>query len=359
MEKLDKTINNTISLVKNNRTIQVYIVVNTAGATIPRDYAATSDTILTEFLTDAEFQEIYDGIRSNGVQTRVFYDEESFIRTILAEKSYPADTNTVVFNLSRNGMGVSKKALIPAFCALLGLTTTGSNAYVTSLGRNKFHYSQIFSASGISVPKQYVFDKTGWINGCPPDGQEVIAKPSYEAAARGISEQSVFPYTKKQEQFVKELADGFQQPILVQEFIRGYEIQVPLIICNSEINCLPIMGIDINSKRNLDNQILTYQRTFDDDYGFYAVTETEICKEKLLEIEYAAIRAARIIGIENYGRIDFRVTFEGHHYVTDIATHPYIIRHSAFSHAFAKLGYMHSDLFAFVIGNALTTNQLR
>lgn len=327
--------------------VQVLFVANVVDKTMIKDFRNTSDSIITEYFTEDEYNQMLLAIRQNGYHVNVFFDENEFIKFIIKQENSTMLSKCVVFNLARNGSGLCKKSLIPSFCDVYKLPSTGSNAYMTCLGRHKFHYNAILKQNGINAVNSWLYTGKGWLNDIePPQNRKLIAKPTYESASRGVRESSVFEYSADSVALLGNLYNEFEQDIIVQDFISGYEVQVPLIIGDEPVALQPI-AITMNHSPNLGNKIITYDLAFSEEYSFTAYTAINKYISDKLIVE--AIKTAKCLGMTNYGRVDFRIDTNGNYYITDISTHPYLINHSAFAFAFREMNFDYKDIFACII----------
>lgn len=327
--------------------VQILFVTNVVNKTAIKDFRNTPDSIITEYFTEDEYNQMLLAIRQNGYHVNVFFDEGEFIKFIIKHEDSAMLSKCVVFNLARNGSGLCKKSLIPSLCDVYKLPSTGSNAYMTCLGRHKFHYNAILKQNGIRAVNSWLYTGYGWLNDIePPKNKKLIAKPTYESASRGVHESSVFEYNADSVALLNSLYNEFEQDIIVQEFISGYEVQVPLIIDVEPIALQPV-AITMNDSANLGNRIITYDLAFSEEYNFaiYDKINSNIARKLAVE----AIRTAKCLGMENYGRVDFRIDVNDNYYITDISTHPYLINHSAFAFAFHEMSFDYKDIFACII----------
>ena len=327
--------------------IEVLFVANVVDKTEIKDLRKTQDSILTEYFTEDEYNQMLIAIRQNGYNVNVFFDEIDFIKYIINHSDDVSKKKCVVFNLARNGTGLCKKSLVPSFCDVYNLPSTGSNAHMTCLGRHKFHYNAILRKNNISAVKSWLYTKNGWLNDIePPSNMKLIAKPTYESASRGVRNSSIFNLSSDSVNLLKELYNEFEQDIIVQEFIPGYEVQVPIII-GEEPLALPPVAITMNNSADLAEKIITYELAFSEEYNFINFSSiNNTLSNKLMQ---ESIKVAKCLGMENYGRVDFRIDYEGNYYITDISTHPYLINHSAFAFAFKKMCFSYKDIFACII----------
>ena len=286
----------------------------------------------TEYFSNDEFEQVVSMFSTLALATDYFTYEDDFFRYVIEH----APPKLLVYNAAQSGVGPGRKSLVPAFCNLHGIPCTGSNAYVVSLCRHKYHVNQILAHAGIRVPQTWVYSN-GWLmEQHPPLNMLVLLKPIYESASIGIDGTSIQFYTSQTDQIIHHRMEQQRQPIMAQEFIPGYEVEVPLLCVNGAVCQLPPIGISVDGKHNLDREILNYERIYFDQYGFYdfAAEKYEISKQLCL----CAAKTAQILGMEGLCRIDFRVKTDECYYVTDVSTNPHFVAHSSVNSAFQILG---------------------
>lgn len=299
----------------------------------------------TERFSVEEFNEIYQGIVNAGYYIQsVYYNELDFIVDFV---EHPEKfQNCLIYNLVRNGLGDNKKTIIPAFCELVGLNYTSSASLSCALCRNKYYFSTLLQTHNIPVPKSWLLTADGtWFKDTPPNGIRVICKPCSESASQGVNETGVFSIATG----VFERYKGMN--CIVQEFIDGEECEVPVFKVKNTIKALPPVGIDLK-----ENIVLSEQISADNQYGFYCLGDTQ-SENTLDKIETYAEQAFRLMQMDVYGRIDFRINSHGVPYIFDISTTPYTTKHSSFAFAFEQLGFTYSDIYDAVISAALQRQQ--
>lgn len=333
---------------------EIFFVVNVVGKTNIYDYKNVEQSILTEYLTEEEYNAMITALKRSGFKVRVFNNEIYFMNYIINNAETLNYEQIIVFNLARNGKGLNKKALIPSFCQLYNLRLTGSDAYHVCLGRHKYHVNCILASKNISVPHTWCFSKNGWLNNeTPPQDIKLIIKPAFESASRGINSTSIDYYSDKLIQQIKHLQDEFEQDILIQEFIAGYEVQVPVIKLKEKYFAPMAIGINMDDNPLLLNKIITYDIAYDETYNFY---DFSVINEPLAQqLMRTAELACAILGLEHYGRFDFRIDTNGIFYITDISTHPFLIKHSAFAYMFSALNLEYEDIFLLLTNLALNS----
>ncbi len=326
----------------------LHIVCNTQSAS-PIASCQGGFNMDTEYFSDDEFEQIAAMFGTLNVPTRFFTFEDDFFRYILNEKSSD-NKNILVYNAAQSGSGPGRKSLIPAFCNLHDLKCTGSNAYVVSLCRNKYHVNRLLAQVGVPVPNSWLYTD-GWLMDRPPANHtKLLLKPIYESASIGIDSQSIQVYGRETDELIQQRSMRLQQPILAQEFIPGYEIEVPFLRSGGGIFIMPPVGISLNGARMLGQEILDYERVYFDQYEFYDFREEPLCSQQINE---SVTNAVSLLGIQGLGRIDFRVASDGNFYVTDVSTNPHFIEHSSVHFAMCNLGLDPSKIAQSILSAAL------
>lgn len=311
----------------------------------------TDSSILTEFLSMEEYNELLTSLQDFGFFVLTYFNSIDFIKDYINEKFN--NSKVVIFEGTQKGIGRARDAYIPAFCDLEGLLHTGPNAYVNSICTNKYHWTKLLSSNYISVPNSWQYYKGGWLNNEKPCLDKVlIAKPCYECASIGIHKQSVALYSTKYETYLKKISNIYNQPLIVQEFIPGYEIEVPVIIHQNQPYILPPIAICKENNLMMGNEFLDFDLVYDDNYQFSLLESFN--QTLCLQIQEQVTQIIKVLDLECYTRIDFRVDSYGKSYVTDINSYPHIVNHSSFAYAFEQLHMDKRNLLPALIGNVLT-----
>lgn len=310
-----------------NFNFDVYIVADTQEYTkrlYPYNVNHADDS---EFFSRTEFAEIASAVFYSFGFVRVFYSELEFIQYII--KNNINTSECLVFNFARDGRANGKKSLIPAFCDLLNIKYTGSDAFVISLLRNKYVYTEFLDKSGIPVPKSKIYSKTddyeqlvNYFN-----NNLIIAKNKYESASIGLSSENIFHFQSDSPKTLSTLFHSMNtDSLLIQEYIEGQECEVLVLQYNGTYYALdPVEIVFKTSTKFIDTETSnTYNYEF-------KIIESPI-KERIQDL---AEKSAKLLGIKDYARFDFRIRND-EPYLFDIAGTPYTIYHSSIAHLFTK-----------------------
>lgn len=311
------------------------------------DYEDAS--VLTEFLSIEEYEELLISLQNFGFYVITYFNTDDFMIDYF-NKKYDEE-NIIIFEGTQRGIGHARDAYLPAFCDLQNILHTGPNAYVNSICTNKYHWSKLLESHGIRVPNSWRFDSTGWLDHIPDNNTLLIAKPNYECASIGIHQESVSYLTPKYIDFLYRTTDAYRQSLIVQEFIPGYEVEVPIIISNKKIIILPSVVLSKCDHLCMNYDFLDFDNIYDDAYSFSLLKTLNSSWEQ--SIQECVMKICHILELEQYARIDFRITSEGNFYVTDINSYPHIVRHSSFGYVFEQLGIGCENILPCLIGNTI------
>lgn len=325
---------------------QLIIVCNKKDDTVAvENYNNTS--IDTEFLSDEEFQQLYNMAYSQNIPFDIFTSEVDFIKNILSNYNKIKNKKIIVYNSAQNGTGAGRKSLIPSFCNLLGLTCTGSDAYRVSLCRDKFAINSILEANNICVPKTFLYNGLDSSIVKIPTGKYLI-KPLYESASIGITDKNIFYTNSIPFDYINELSNSLKQPLIFQTFISGYELEIPILKRNEDILVFdPVILFFDKDELCMGDTILDYEKIYNDNYYFADLPN------KLYHlndnIKNIAKTVAELLCLNGLCRVDGRIASNGEFYITDVSTNPHFIKHSSVSYSFHKNNYTDSDIFKSIL----------
>lgn len=319
-----------------------YLAANTkAGSKLRYEYPGFS--ILTDFFSDEEFSDLLGAFRAAVQYAEGIVGEEAFLSKGAALATQSADIRSIVYCGVGSSPGRASSVLLPAFCELYGIPTCSADSYAFALTDNKFHSYQLLRGSGIPAPRSWLCDEQGnWLlDAKPPTDLRVIVKPVNGSASIGVTQECVGVFGRALEDFVHARVSGFGEAFIVQEFIEGYEVEVPVFDVGDPV-ALVACGISIGEDRRLNERILDYDTVYDDRYKFYDFSaENPAVAETCLAQAQAAYRILALSGI---ARIDFRISPAGEAFATDITAAPHLTPHSAPAFAFESMGASHVDL---------------
>lgn len=321
------------------------------------DVGGISDT--AQYYSSDQIKTIEQGFGDVGVKFEAFLSEEEFMSEALKGKFKSDQHQFLVFACGEGGSGSGKRALLPAFCNLLGLPSFPSGAHACSISRHKFHANSVLERVGVRVPKTWMyFGDNHWAgDDTPPVGTKVILKPTYESNSIGIDEHSVFVFTPDYLGEVERRFLSFRQPVIVQEFVSGVEIASPILQIAGETIALPCVGFETPKGRKM----LGTNRTFSDECVTGSVqyyTDIDLHDSVIANFQDRARVAFLALEMNGMGRIDCRIDEDGRYWVFDTNESPPPLPGTSYLTSMEALGLGYQDMLAAWLGSAMDMHNL-
>jgi D-alanine-D-alanine ligase len=215
------------------------------------------------------------------------------------------------------------EAYVAGLLDWLGVPFTGSPFHTLCLARSKHLTKFLFQGAGLPTPRFLVVEELPM----PPNPLEwpVIVKPAQQDASVGLDQGSVVTDQERLEERVAGLLDHYGPPVLVEQFIRGRELNVALVEA-PDLRALPISEVLFVDQDPAYWPIVTYDakwkpgsRDYEATPPRYPATVSPKLAERLGQL---ARRAFRLLGCRDYARVDFRVRPSGKPYLLEVNPNP-------------------------------------
>ena len=333
--------------------VGVVLVANVQGRTKPIDDYAAGDSIVSEFLTSVELDGFVEGFERANIYCETVLDEDGFIRWLARGRF--ARPHALVYALAQNGTGPARLGLIPGLCRLHGFPLIDSDGYGVVIAQHKFHSISILREHGLSAARSWWFTREGWWPAAPPDGLRLIAKLTHESASIGMGAENIFVMGRNVESALSRLVCVYRQPLSVQEFVAGFEIEVPVFEADEPRTTMAV-GIEASGNRDHGNSVLAYDQVAADRYQFYdfAIENAAAASEMMRMARKSFIG----LGLKGVGRVDFRLSRDGRPVIIEVNCKPHLTKHSSFAYAIHHVGCDYSDLLKFLVGAAAVRHGL-
>ena len=257
-----------------------------------------------------------------------------------------SDRPDVVLNLCESLAGDARgEMLVPAMLELLQVPYTGSSALSLALALHKNKAKEILRARGVPTPDfcivEHVEDLTQVQLPFP-----LIVKPSREDASMGIDFDSVVTTRQGLGKAVAKVLRTFHQPALVERFIEGREVYVPLL-GNSPRRSLPLSEIRFGNAFVGKPHVVSYKAKWDAESPEFLESPSELAalprdvEARCVEVAIAAFEA---LECRDYGRVDLRVDAAGQPFVIDINPNCDLHPQAGFARAAEAAGLSYADL---------------
>lgn len=201
---------------------------------------------------------------------------------------------------------------------MLNIPYVGSGVLASALAMDKYKAKQLFESVNIPTAKGKLYrimdttDVTEIVEDIVNNfAVPFVIKPNREGSTVGLT------IVKKHDEIKEaiERATESDEYILVEQFIKGKELTVPVLGKMNEETALPI--IEIIPK----NELYDYESKYSEG-GSEHIIPARISDELTEQIQNYAVRAHQVLGCETYSRADFLLTDEGKPYILEVNTLP-------------------------------------
>jgi len=310
-----------------------------------------------QYYTRRQADEMVRSFRELGLTVEPFFSEEELFRALLHDDGDSDPRRRIVYTTAEGGSGAGRRALIPAMCNLLGVPSLNCGAHAATLVRHKFHAYSVLRRVGVRIPETRQFGTSGWVGGLRPAlGSRVIVKPVYESMGIGVDDDSVQVVDTDFETYMASKVRKFGQPAIVQEFVSGEEVGVPVARIGTTTVALP----PIIQRRANGEMYDQHPKTFRDEHIERDLSHApfQAPRAQLVALRTAAVLAFDSLEMKGVGRIDFRVDRDGRAWAFDTNGEPPPLSRTCWSEAMKQLDFTLQDLLAFWVGIGLLEHQL-
>jgi D-alanine-D-alanine ligase len=245
------------------------------------------------------------------------------------------DPPDLVFNLCESLNGDTRNEMVvPAVLDMLRVPYTGPGPLTIGLCLDKDRAKQILHHHGVATPPHVVVHNMAQLDDPShpfgpraPGLRERLAHAQFvkllrEDASIGIEASNLVLEREALCARVGELMKEHRQPILVERYIEGREVNVTVLGNGDEASVLPLHEIDFGRMPAGRPRVLTYAAKWDEHHVDYIGTVPIPMVDVPPQVE-AAIRAAAIgtfhaLGLRDYGRVDVRLDESGTPWVIDV-----------------------------------------
>lgn len=253
----------------------------------------------------------------------------------------------LVFNLCE---GFADKDLyemhVTAVLAMLGQPFTGTGPAGMVLRQDKAVTKKLLKFHGVPYPNYATFDK----NNLEFAGKmrfPLFVKPLHGDYSIGIDDASLVTEYSKLIERIGFIQTQLNVPALVEEYIEGREFYVG-ILGNDPAEILPLMELDFAKLPGGYPHIYGHEAKSDTASPQYeavnAIVATELAPEVRARLIMAGREAAYALKVQDYARVDIRLSTDGIPIVVEVNANPYLEQTSAFALAALQAGMGYTTL---------------
>jgi D-alanine-D-alanine ligase len=239
----------------------------------------------------------------------------------------------MVFNMAYGIQGESRYTHIPSMLEMLGIPYVGSSPSGHALALDKVITKILLQKQNIPTPEFWVLSDQD------EDYEQIefpaIVKPKMESVSFGLRVVNDIPELKKA---VSYIVSEFQQPALVEHFIRGREFAVGLI-GNNPVEAFPPLEFDLE---NDPDAIQTMDNKKYDPKN--KICPAKISEQQASDLTRISIESFRALQLRDFARVDFRMDENGKIYVLEINSMASLGPSGSYPHAASVAGYDYKAL---------------
>jgi D-alanine-D-alanine ligase len=256
----------------------------------------------------------------------------------------------IVFNISEGLSGRNRESQVPILLEMAGIPFVGADALSLAVSLDKIMAKKIFMAEGILTPKFMEIKSSDAIINLDHMEFPLFVKPRFEGSSKGLSQNSRVENKEELRKQVEYIILTYNQPALIEEFIRGEEFTVA-IIGNQPAEVMPIVQIKIDGELHLKDKFYTFAHIKSDALEY--VCPAPISKNLKKKITELAVKTYNAIECRDFGRVDFRVDEGGNPYVLEINPLPSLSTEDVFMVVAKEIGISYNEVIGKILNSAL------
>jgi D-alanine-D-alanine ligase len=230
----------------------------------------------------------------------------------------------VVFNVCERLHGDSTyEPQIASLLEMTGLKITGSSGATLSVCNNKIMTKAMAQRHDILTPKHEIFFNRDQ----PFKGDlsyPVLVKPAAMHNSIGIFKDSLAYTEEDMRKKIARVLYQYRQPVLVEEYIPGKDIEATIIGNNGSAKVLPLVEVYYPKLKDQSQQFFSYESKWSkgkQESGYYRAAEN-LDPNLNKELIALAKKYYKLFNIRDYGRIDFRIGENGKIYLLEATANP-------------------------------------
>ena len=238
----------------------------------------------------------------------------------------------VVFNLYEGqNDNAESETHVAGLLEWSGIPYTGSPPQALALARAKDTTKYLWQGAGLPTADFLVVNALPiprWTLDFP-----TMVKPARLDASVGVDQASVCTDQEQIEERVGYLLTTYGGPVLIEAYIAGRELHVPLVEL-PELQSLQPLEINFSEETPGAWQILTYNSKWTtaspECAASYAKIPADLSMATLHQLGQIAARAFQLIGCRDYARVDFRMSERGELFILEVNPNPEISEDAGF-----------------------------
>jgi len=273
-----------------------------------------SHDFLAELDSDVTIDAIEAGIRAAGHEPVRIGGIEGLVHFLAAGHTVDA-----VFNFAEGLWGAARESQVPGLLDAWRIPYTFSDPATLAVCMDKALTKRLWLAHGLpTAPFTVVEDRR-----TAPDDIDALlqknptfplfVKPVREGSSKGIGSHSVVHLPAELHQCVRQIHEKYEQPALIEPFLVGREYTVGVLGNGDQATALGVIEITASRGQEVNGYDMKHP-AFDRRERFLPVDDPALA-DQLADL---GLRAYRVLGCRDAGRIDIRLDDRGRPHLLEI-----------------------------------------
>ncbi|MCA9503657.1 MAG: D-alanine--D-alanine ligase [Myxococcota bacterium] len=317
----------------------------------PEDPYSLSENEFHRIKTECD---ILEALGKLGHETRTLGVRDSIRAIRDAVRDWDPD---IVFNLLDEFQGEAiYDQHVVAFLELLRVPYTGNNPRGLVLARDKALSKKVATYHRIPVPRFFTVRTGRRVKRPKQLGFPLIVKSLVEEASMGISKASIVRDDAALEARVRFVHQRLGTDAIVEEFISGRELYVG-VLGNDRLMALPPRELVVGNLEPGDELIATeslkHNVAYQEKHNVRIKRATSLPDGVLAELERYSKRIYRMLSLEGYARIDYRLSHEGRLYFLEANPNPELANYEELAESAKQVGLSYEALIQRILNMGL------
>ncbi len=265
----------------------------------------------------------------------------------------------LIFNLAEGSVGESREAFYPSLFENLGIPYTGSSSSLLFLNLDKHLTKELLKSYGVRVPKGFLVK-----NSLYPIKNNlsypVIIKPNYEGSSKGITQDSIAVDQEDCHKKVNELIKKYPSGVIVEEFIEGRELTVPMLESYPDITLGIVENTFDTEKLNYKYNIYDYSVKRGEYKNFVKSSiPTNLSKDLEEKIIKESKSIFKLMNYNDWARADIRLSKDNIPYFIEVNPLPSLHPNASLMLGAKNIGLEYKDVINHIIQSASNRTNLK
>jgi D-alanine-D-alanine ligase len=244
---------------------------------------------------------------------------------------------------------------IASFLELMKIPYTGCNPRGLILARGKDLSKTLVHYRRIAVPEFAVFPMRRKVKRPPRLALPLIVKSLNEDGSIAISQASIVDTDEKLAERVAFIHERVGSAAIAEQYIEGRELYVG-VLGNTRLRVLPVWELKFGTMGGelIATEKVKHDVNYQERVGIVDGPAKNLAPELYARIQRTAKRIYRVLGLDGYARIDFRLAADGTLYFIEANPNPEIAKNQEFATAAKHVGLDYPDLLHRILALAIS-----